>query len=91
MVAIGSLSFANGFMYTWVICPNKDDWKKVKCILQDIHSTTDIKRILLQDSYTNMNIFLMLLMHVTTSCLGKPKDASVWGMEHYMEGLPKKL
>ena len=52
------LQLAIGFLYTRVRNPNKDDRRKSKRVLQYIHGTIDLKRILSIDSFINMNIFL---------------------------------
>ena len=52
------LQISLGFICTRVRSPNKGDWKKLKRILQYIYGTIDLERILLLDSFTNMNKFI---------------------------------
>ena len=47
-----------GFLCTCVKSPTDKDWKKLKCILQYVYGTLNIKRILSVELFTNMNIFV---------------------------------
>ena len=52
------LQVAIGFLCTRARNPNKDDWRKLKYVLQYIHGTIDLKRILSIDSFIDMNILV---------------------------------
>ena len=46
------------FLCTRVTMPNKEDWKKLKRLLQYIYGTLKIKRVISLDLYKQMNIFI---------------------------------
>ena len=47
-----------GYLCTQAKCPNIDDWKKPKCLLQYIYGTANMKWIMSLNSFAHINIFI---------------------------------
>ena len=73
------LQVCTRFLCTRVKYPNKDDWKKLKTVLQYIYGNLNITQILSINSFANMNIFIDA-SHVPYAEIGASFNNSHFGL-----------